>query len=508
MKQNDRSIFDSRLTRRQILLGGLGVLGGGILSTTWLSKARGNDVSGLYSEDLKARGGALPLAIQPVSSGPTTSGTLAIGSSQVGSVGSSFTGLSVEKSILAIPYFSRNNTDLIGLYTRLGISQLRIGGGSVDTTQWDPNGKGRASGKVAPSDIDALAAFLRATGWKALYGVNLATSTPEAAASEVSYVVQSLGDYLFGIEIGNECNSYKGKYFPTWNLQIFEDRWETFRNAIVQAAPGVVLTGPGTSGGTRGITNWAVPFGRDVGRQQIALLTQHYYRGPAADSSSTAANLISPDATLVEDLALLKTGAADIGVPFRVTETNSYSGGGKQGVSNSYASALWVIDHLFTIALGGCSGANLHGGGSGSYTPIASTSGGAVSGVRPEYYGMLLFTLAGQGALLRTNLSVEGLDATAYAVQASDGSLSLVVVNKDATQNLNLRVDCGRAVTSASLIAMTAPALEATNGVQIQGASVGLDGSFNPYPPDSLACSGSSFSCQVPALNAALIHVL
>ena len=64
-------------------------------------------------------------------------------------------------------------------------------------------------------------------------------------------------------------------------------------------------------------------------------------------------------------------------------------------MSNSYASSLWVIDFLFNAALGGATGVNMHGGGnSPGYTPIADDSG-AVIEARPEYYGLLLFTLAG-----------------------------------------------------------------------------------------------------------------
>ena len=55
------------------------------------------------------------------------------------------------------------------------------------------------------------------------------------------------------------------------------------------------------------------------------------------------------------------------------------------------------------------------------YTPIAD-SGGAVVEARPEYYGILLFTLAGQGTLYTTSLSgIGSLNITAYAVKTSSG---------------------------------------------------------------------------------------
>ncbi|HEV7432903.1 MAG TPA: hypothetical protein VGN77_07660, partial [Steroidobacteraceae bacterium] len=196
-----------------------------------------------------------------------------------------------------------------------------------------------------------------------------------------------------------------------------------------------------------------------------------------------------------------------LGIPFRISETNSYFGGGAIGVSNSYASALWVIDFLFDNALGGSSGVNLHGGGNkAGYTPIADDDG-YVTEVRPEYYGALLFTLAGQGNLLRTSVSASGLNVTAYSVLSAAGGLNIVLINKDETQSLSVSIDCGRPVHAADLMVMTGPSLLATTGVAIQGASIAPDGGFSPGPAYTLETSGSTVSCYLGALSAAVIKV-
>src|SRR5271166_6744307 len=114
-------------------------------------------------------------------------------------------------------------------------------------------------------------------------------------------------------------------------------------------------------------------------------------------------------------------------------------------------------------------GVNFHGGGDGpGYTPIADNDGSVV-GARPEFYGILLFTLAGQGTLYTTQISAGSLNVTAYAVSASSGGLKLIVVNKDQTQNLQLAAQLPQSASSATLIAMTqltsgatAPDLSAT----------------------------------------------
>jgi hypothetical protein len=432
---------------------------------------------------------------------------VAVDTTTAGTIASGFAGLSYEKGAMAEPLFQASNTDLIGMFKGLGPSLLRIGGNSVDKTQWNATGAGRTASQVAPADIDALAGFLKATGWTVLYGVNLATSTPAAAAAEVAYAVQSLGSSLYAIEIGNECDLYgdTGSYFANnWTLQDFELLWGQFRTAILASAPNVVITGPASAGH---ITTWTVPFGQSVGKQEIALLTQHYYRGNGQSASSTDAELITADTALVTDLSQLNTGATQIGIPFRLTETNSFYNGGASGVSNSYASSLWVIDHLFNTALGGGVGANFHGGGNGTgYTPIADSDGVVVE-ARPEYYGMKLFTLAGAGTLLGTTVSASSLNVTAYAVKSAAGGLNLIIVNKDSSQNLNLTVACGQAVTAATLLEMTGPALNATTGVMIQGAAIGQDGSFTPQSAYTLTASGTNVTCYVPALSAVLIAV-
>ena len=138
-----------------------------------------------------------------------------------------------------------------------------------------------------------------------------------------------------------------------------------------------------------------------------------------------------------------------MGIPYRISECNSFSNGGAAGVSDSYASSLWVIDFLFCAALGGATGINMHGGGNApGYTPIADHSGDVIE-ARPEYYGLLLFALAGDGALLETQLSAGTVDATAYAVRKASGGLNLMVVNKDTLQNLTLTIETNQTIQSS-----------------------------------------------------------
>ncbi|MGD9897185.1 MAG: hypothetical protein AB7T14_08965 [Candidatus Methylacidiphilaceae bacterium] len=131
-----------------------------------------------------------------------------------GSIGDAFAGLSCEKHSSNIARFTPSDTDLIGMFIRLGPSVLRIGGNSVDQNVWTPNDPGQTVDQIAPSDVDALAGFVKAAGWQCLYGVNLggsafnakARATPALAAAKVAYAAQQLGLSPLGVEISNEAD--------------------------------------------------------------------------------------------------------------------------------------------------------------------------------------------------------------------------------------------------------------------------------------------------------------
>jgi len=476
--------------------------------TTAAALATGSLLFGCSSSN-GSSGESLPT--QPVPSGPITQTTVSITSTQVGNIPPRFIGLSYEKSKLSEPLFSASNADLIGLFQRLGPGLLRIGGNSVDETVWAANGPGQTAGQVAPSDVNALAEFLSAVGWPVLYGVNLGgaglnppTTSPALAAAEAAYAAQVLGSNLFGIEIGNEPDLYAGKYFPsTWDFSDYLTLWQSFASSIVGQTPNAPLTGPVVAYNT----SWFSSFAHAEGKR-VVLLSAHYYRGNGQSASSTIQELISyPDTNLEAYLEALEPPAAAAGVPFRLAETNSFYNGGAPNISDAYASALWAIDHLFTIALGGGVGANFHGGGdSTGYTPIADENG-VVQEARPEYYGILFQALAGQGGLLTTAIAAGSLNVSAYTVQNSPTQLSVIILNKDSTQNLQFTATCPSAVQSASMQVLTGPTLSATSGVTIQGAGVNPDGSFSPQLSYGVTVSGETFTGYVPVTSAVLVKV-
>eukprot|EP00878_Enallax_costatus_P031675 GHUV01034652.1.p1 GENE.GHUV01034652.1~~GHUV01034652.1.p1 ORF type:complete len:159 (-),score=11.46 GHUV01034652.1:17-493(-) len=75
--------------------------------------------------------------------------------------------------------------------------------------------------------------------------------------------------------------------------------------------------------------------------------------------------------------------AAARGHSLRITEANSMSGAGKDGVSDAYAAALWTADQAFEFAYAGVKSVSVHWGVGGLPDPKFEGGGGV-----PAYAGM------------------------------------------------------------------------------------------------------------------------
>jgi hypothetical protein len=418
-------------------------------------------------------------------------------------IASGFAGFSYEKNTLYSPLFSGSNAGLIALFQRLGPGLLRVGGNSVDQTHWNSTGAGLVKGVVSPPDLQRLAAFLRAADWKVLYGVNMGTSTPDSAAMEAAAADSILGDRLEAFEIGNEPDLYhsNGLRPATWTYGNFRAEWDSFAVAVKASAAGVPLTGPAAADQI----SWVDSFAHEEPKS-TSLLTMHYYLANGEDSTSTVAKLLAPAPSRTNTLLLLDGYAQYAGLPYRMAETNSYYNGGAPNVSDAYGSALWVLDYLFTLARCGASGANFHGGGSGpGYTPIAnSSSTGSVVQVRPEYYGISLFTLAAKGNLRGTTVS-DSTALSAWSVDDSDGTTRIVLLNVDTLDTVLASVHPGTGFVQATALALRGTSIDSVRGVTLGGDTIGVDGSWSGASGTSLALAGDSLSVAVPPASALLI---
>jgi len=438
-------------------------------------------------------------------------------------IGPDFTGLSYESAQLGDPtFFAPTNSELIGLIRRLGKSGvLRIGGNTSEYCYWTPRPSATdlaapaapvnpSTGKhpdqirrITPEAVRNLGDFIDATGWKLIYGLNMGTGTAEDAADEAEYVIKRIGSKLVSFQLCNEPDlfSRNGIRRPGYNFTDFAREWQHFYKVIRARVPNAPFSGPDTAFNNE----WLVPFAKEF-KDQIAFLSQHYYaEGPPSDPSMTIGRLLRPNPKLVAEFAGMTRTHKDTGLPFRMTETNSCYQGGKKGVSNTFASALWGAELMYQLAAQGGIGINFHGGGYGWYTPIAGTQKDGFE-ARPIYYGMLMFAIAGSGQLVENDLSKpQPADVvSAYSLRSGSG-LRTVLFNKSPISPLHLTIDPGRRTGRASLLLLHAPDLASTTGVTLGGSSVDAYGNWKVSSRVSLNQKNGNFVANLPAASAALI---
>ena len=420
---------------------------------------------------------------------------------------SRYAGLSYEKHKLAVPMFTGTNAALIQLFRLLGPAVLRIGANAVDRSSWQ--GAVEDLTPILSPHIDALAAFVQATEWQVIYGVNLARNTPARAASEAAYVAARLGPSLLAWEIGNEPDLYRRHdYRPSsWDYDDYLEEWRAYRDAMSAASPGVPFSGPATAFELRSFT---LPFAQDEGAN-LAMLTHHYYRADGDASDSTLALLLQPHLGLVTELSRLVPAAAAAGVPHgvRLAEANSFYNGGVPNVSNAYGTALWVIDFMFICALAGCTGVNMHGGGGGpGYTPIADRDGAVVE-ARPEFYGMLMVAQAAGGLPLEGAVDADAaINVSAWGVARDDSGINFVLINKDSSRSVSMELEIGAAASRFNPLWLRGATLSASTGQTLGGVTVGNDGSWAPQPQEPMIASKGRLTALLPPASAVMLRSL
>jgi hypothetical protein len=119
---------------------------------------------------------------------------------------------------------------------------------------------------------------------------------------------------------------------------------------------------------------------------------------------------------------------------------------------------------------------------------------------------MFMFTLAGQGDLLATQVAASGLNFTAYAVGPAEGSTNVGLVNKDETETVHATVDIGKAATSGALTLLRGPSLSSTTGFTINGAPIAPDGTWAPASAPTIPIMGNTLVVDVPPASAAVVR--
>jgi hypothetical protein len=395
-------------------------------------------------------------------------------------VPANFIGLSYETAQLADPtFFSAANIGLIVQFRALtphGV--LRLGGNTSDLGWWKPTPStpkpeiqvrdshgaepsANIAFAVTPLAVRNLRDFLHATGWTCLYGINLGTNTPTRAADEAAFVHATLGDKLEYFQLGNEPDGYSMHLRDpkTWSANAFFDDWLALARAVQARVPSARFGMPDVGWLVDWVTVMADRLATTPNPPTIAALSHHYYvGGPPSNPEMTIPFILRNDPRVLKDADISLAAASRIGVPFRMTEGNTCYRGGKPGVSDVFASALWSADYLLRLASLGYAGVNLHGGDGkvvGNslgghlpgddlvladhgdpathphpyYTPIAHIGSDYIA--EPVSYGMRFASHFAGTQMIPIEFNPGPLNVTAYAAKQKDGRQILAIINKD-----------------------------------------------------------------------------
>lgn len=370
---------------------------------------------------------------------------------------------------------------------------LRIGGDSADFTWWPVAGEPRPPGitySLSASWLSSARGLATATGARLILDVGLKDNSPTLEAAQARALLGGVGPaQVQALELGNEpefYGSFPAFYHAPGGRAVYArpagygplGYREDF-SRLSGVLPRFPLAGPAV-GAPAALAHLGSFLASEPG---LGLVTFHRYplnrcfTSPGQSDYPTIPNLLSRAAStgLMQGVGGYAAIAHARGAGFRVDEMNSVACGGKRGISDTFATALWAMDALFASARAGVDGVNFHTFPGARYGLFAfHRAGGRWWGsVAPEYYGLLMFAKAAPpGSRL---LATGGQDAgplRSWATLAPDGRTRVLLINDSPTSARDVQVrPPGAATGAASLERLTAPSLTATTGVTLAGQS-------------------------------------
>jgi hypothetical protein len=430
----------------------------------------------------------------------------------------------------------------VSLLTEMGNQTLRFPGGSLsDDYHWQSNTTDANTWQWATS-FDSFAQVATTTAAQVIITVNYGSGTSAEAAGWVSYAnVTKASGYKYW-EIGNECygswetDNNTRPHDPYTYANRFMAYWTQMKAVDSSIKIGAVAVNgedsyanytdhPATNLRTGQTHNGWTPVMlatlKSLGLTPDFLI---YHRYPEAPGAESDAGLLQSSGTWATDAADLRQqlndylGTAAPSVELVCTENNSvYSNPGKQ--STSLVNGLFLADSIgnaLKTEFNGVIWWDLRNGQETGNNNSSSLYGwrlygdyGIVDGANPAgpadryptfYVAKLLQHFARGGDSLVGSSSDYNL-LTCYAAQRTDGSLTLLVINKSATTTLNGNINISGYSPTGTIYAYS-------YGIpQDQAAQTGTgsaDLAINSYSgaASTMAFSFPPYSATVLSLNA------
>ena len=437
-----------------------------------------------------------------------------------------FLGLSLEMSSIeagnnnGAAWLSGNSTAYSTMVKKIGVGSIRIGGNSAERQPY-----------ASAQDGANVDAFVNQIGGELIWTVPVKQFYNQS--SSVSYVSGLYNDqhvahsYSFptNIEVGNEPDNSEDVSGSAISQSTWQSRYDGFSNAFrSQINSGILSTGPSTAG----CCTFSTDFINDATYQgslksTIGYVTTHYYpAGDAANFGSVSAGdskilAASLDTAYQSFYSNFNDNASNNGYNVRIEETNSAYGGSNNGVTNSYAAALWAMDYFCYMAYKtNLAGMNLHtgpiGSNSGSYNAISPVGVASSYTLEGPGYGLWAFHYGSQGQPLATTVSnPSNANVAAYGLLESNGGETVHIINKtfgSGAVNVTATITPGGTYTQAAVIVLKQADNDVTaqSGITFGGQPMNSDGTWTGGYGSPSTLTNGTFTFTLPAAQAAIVH--
>ncbi|HET8978157.1 MAG TPA: glycosyl hydrolase family 79 C-terminal domain-containing protein [Solirubrobacteraceae bacterium] len=405
---------------------------------------------------------------------------------------------------------------------------LRVAGDSTDWSWWPvahmaPPGGVRYA--LTPTWMNVARALADDIHGRLILGVNLEADSRAVATAEAQAMLSRIGrSRIAGLELGNEPELYAsfgwyrsritGKQVPGrppgYDFAGYLGDFSRFSSYL----RGDPIAGPAIGG-----PGWLQSLATFINTEHgLRLVTVHAYPLKHCSRSTviTSAQLLANSSShgLASYVAPWVGIAARRRLPLRIDEMNGISCGGTRGVSDTFTSALWLLDTLFEMARVGVSGVNVHTVPNTINEILGPELVGGHWGMRvhPEYYGMVMFAQAAPAGsrLLRVAAKVPA-GVKVWATRSAGGAIHVVVINKRLAQAETVHVRIASAHGPATVEQLRAPSVHATSGVTLGGQTFGAATSTGQLAgtPDNVTVTplNGTYSVRVPPASATMLSL-
>jgi hypothetical protein len=408
---------------------------------------------------------------------------------------------------------------------------LRVGGKSADDAYWKSPVLNAPPWVFEIGDqwLGQLAALVARDRLRVTLDLNLATHSPLMAAGFARAASKALAPRgLAGLAVGNEPDLFGHQpgldrervdstlrstpldWTRDYSPLSYRRDYVAYARALARAVPGIPLAGPESA---RSSPRWLGVF-RGLGPLMPKSLSIHRYASStcwAKDSPRypRISLLLSERSTagLAERLRRAIAYAHQAGMSFLVSELNSVSCGGNEGVADSFATALWAPDVLFELLREGVDGVNWHIRPRLLNAPFELLAG-AIEPL-PEFYGLALFAqmIGPEASRLGVHVSsAGGLHLKAWATR-SRAQTNVLLINKG-TRSASVALSSASPGGRALVQRLLAPSTSARDNVTLAGRAIGSDGRWHGRKVvASVPLRGGSYHVLVPGYSAALVQV-